>query len=485
MRQGRRFAVDARGQQARRPEAHEMQPGGRGVGLQGVVRVDGQIAGEHRRLGLAVEHLAADALARHRHADDARQPFVADLGVGLARRPQSGERLHADLRAGVRSAAHGAIGDDAQDRLQPVVAGGMDVVRLGGGEQQLVDAAHEQRAQPVAGAGAEHAQDGLERALQVDDGVAALVERPEHVDEHDLPVEAAEVVAEERPHDVRLIALEAPRHHGGERRARIARLGAERQRTEGEQRRAFEIARQQEAPGPRRVQHVVVGARGLEVGGEQVGAAQGDLLVLRPVGIDARQKLAPGFRMRLPPRCRRLRHRLGAPLLVAHVEQRQVDQPLAGIIDDVEVEPRDAESAAQGAGRLELDGDAHLAKAAGALRPLGRIARQGVEVRLVVEARHRVVGLRLEVGALDAPLGLGHEERQPPAGDEVADQRGDEDGLAGARQPGDAEPQRGRHHVGQQGAGAMPSLARGVVQIGNGRKWTRGDLSRVPLASAS
>ena len=43
-------------------------------------------------------------------------------------------------------AAHGPIGDDAQDRFQPVVAGGVDVVGLGGGEQQLVDAAHEQRA---------------------------------------------------------------------------------------------------------------------------------------------------------------------------------------------------------------------------------------------------------------------------------------------------------------------------------------------------
>ena len=69
---------------------------------------------------------------------------------------------------------------------------------------------------PVAGAGAENAQYGFERALQVNDGVAALIERPERVDEHDLPVEPAEVVAEEGPHDVRLIALEAPRHHRGE-----------------------------------------------------------------------------------------------------------------------------------------------------------------------------------------------------------------------------------------------------------------------------
>ena len=186
----------------------------------------------------------------------------------------------------------------------------------------------------------------------------------EHVDEHDLPVEPAEMIAEERPHDVRLIALEAARHHGGERRAPVARLVAEGERTEGEQRRAFEIARQQKAAGPGRVQHMIVGTRRLEIGGKEVRSPQRHLLVLGGIWIDAGEKLAPGFRVRLPARRRRLLHRLGAPLLVAHVEQRQVDQPLAGIVDDVEIEAGDAEGTAQGAGRFELDGDAHLAKGA-------------------------------------------------------------------------------------------------------------------------
>ena len=81
--------------------------------------------------------------------------------------------------------------------------------------------------------------------------------RPQHVDEHDLAIEPAEMIAKERPHDVRLIALEAPRHHGGERAARDRAPLFERQRAEGEQRRAFEIARHQEAAGTRRVQHMV------------------------------------------------------------------------------------------------------------------------------------------------------------------------------------------------------------------------------------
>ena len=63
---------------------------------------------------------------------------------------------------------------------------------------------------------------------------------------------------------------------------------------------------------------------------------------------------------------------------------------------------------------------------------------------LVGEARHRVVGLRLEPGAGDASLGRGGEHRQPRAGDQVVDERGEEHRLAGAGEAGDAEPQSRR-----------------------------------------
>ena len=66
----------------------------------------------------------------------------------------------------------------AQDRFQPVVARGMDVVGLGGGEQELVDAAAEERASHELLPEAEHAQHAVERVLQVGDGLAALIERP-------------------------------------------------------------------------------------------------------------------------------------------------------------------------------------------------------------------------------------------------------------------------------------------------------------------
>ena len=62
---------------------------------------------------------------------------------------------------------------------------------------------------------------------------------------------------------------------------------------------------------------------------------------------------------------------------------------------------------------------------------------------LVVEARHRVVRLRLQLGAGDPPRGVGLEHRKAAAAGQAMDQRGDEHGLAGARQAGDAEPHGG------------------------------------------
>ena len=55
------------------------------------------------------------------------------------------------------------------------------------------------------------------------------------------------------------------------------------------------------------------------------------------------------------------------------------------------------------------------------------------------EARDRRIGLRLEIGREDAVLGGGRELRHPPAFEQVRDERGDEDGLAGAAEAGHAE----------------------------------------------
>ena len=126
----------------------------------------------------------------------------------------------------------------------------------------------------------------------------------------------------------------------------------------------------------------------------------------------------------------------------------------------------DGEGAPQRRSRREFDGDAQLADAARALGPVRRVLGELAQVLLVGKARQAVVGLRLEIGARDAALRHGGEERQAAAGDQVAHQRGDEHGLAGARQAGDAEAQRRRHGVGKARARAPQRARRRVGDVG-------------------
>jgi len=87
---------------------------------------------------------------------------------------------------------------------------------------------------------------------------------------------------------------------------------------------------------------------------------------------------------------------------------------------------------------------------------------------LIVEPGHRVVGLRRQPRADDAALVLRLEHRKPPAAHEAVHQRGDEDGLAGPRQAGDAES----HRRIEQAAAIFRERARGAPgffeEIGQG-----------------
>src|SRR5665811_1032412 len=87
---------------------------------------------------------------------------------------------------------------------------------------------------------------------------------------------------------------------------------------------------------------------------------------------------------------------------------------------------------------------------------------------LVFEARHDLVRLRLQIGAQQAPFRRGIEEWQAAACDEIVHQRGDEHRLAGAREPGDAEPNCRRDET----RGKIADIADGVaggVRIGGDR----------------
>ena len=92
----------------------------------------------------------------------------------------------------------------------------------------------------------EAGEDVGQRRLEIGDRGRAGIERAQRIDQHDLPVEPREVVAEEGADDDVLVGLVAPLQHGVEA-GRAHWPCRRRQRREGQRGRALEIARQQEA----------------------------------------------------------------------------------------------------------------------------------------------------------------------------------------------------------------------------------------------
>src|SRR5260370_30967617 len=80
---------------------------------------------------------------------------------------------------------------------------------------------------------------------------------------------------------------------------------------------------------------------------------------------------------------------LAGPLLVAFVEQRQIEQPFAGVVDDIE-----RERAIRAVLPLVVDREPQLADVDRRIRP-APLLDQGADVALIVKTRYRVVGLRL------------------------------------------------------------------------------------------
>ena len=71
-----------------------------------------------------------------------------------------------------------------------------------------------------------------------------------------------------------------------------------------------------------------------------------------------------------------------------------------------------------------------------------RSSTRSPDVALIVEARHGIIGLRLELCVGNASARPGLEKRQPPAVQKIVDEGDDEDSLAAARQAGHAETHR-------------------------------------------
>ena len=123
---------------------------------------------------------------------------------------------------------------------------------------------------------------------------------------------------------------------------------------------------------------------------------------------------------------------------------------------------------------FELDPQSKLRDAPGRLRPMAIDAVQGGQVLLVGEARHGVVGLRLQTSAADAAFRGGGENRHPRTRDQIVDQSGDEHRLARAGKPGDAQPQRAALDIIPERARDHAGFEDDIGQEGQERSGVRG-----------
>ena len=326
----------------------------------------------------------------------------------------------------------------------------VQMIGLRRGEEDAVDARTEDLRQQVRAPGAEGGEHIRHGAFEIAHGGGAGVQRRERIDKHDLPVEPREVIAEERAHDVGLVGLVAALHHGGERPRHDVRALADRQRREGEGGRTFEIAGHEKAAGRQRGQGIGIGARGAQIGGEKLCRLARGFLGGRTARIERGEKSAPvGSERRACGGGARL-ERLARPVRIGLAEQWQVEQPLAGIVDEVDGHRRRALAPASGA--LEFQRQPQFGDAARGLWPVACVdavgpAGQGGEVVFIGKARHGVVGLGFEPRPDEPSLGMGAQHGQAATANEIVDERGDEHRLAGARQASDAEAQARAGHI--------------------------------------
>ena len=117
-------------------------------------------------------------------------------------------------------------------RFEMVALQCRDMIGLGRGEQDPVDARAEEEPQQAAPAKAEGGENGFERQALIGKGLLAGVERAQHVDEDDLPVDAAGEQREKRLNDHPLIRLEALFHERGDAARADPRANRERHRAE-------------------------------------------------------------------------------------------------------------------------------------------------------------------------------------------------------------------------------------------------------------
>ena len=100
------------------------------------------------------------------------------------------------------------------------------------------------------------------------------------------------------------------------------------------------------------------------------------VLIGAGVGVEAGERGAPAADERRARRRLARAQRLARPFGIGLVEQRQVEQPFAGIVDEIERQSCELRAAPAG-GALELDASAATAKCAASIAASGDPGRQG------------------------------------------------------------------------------------------------------------
>ena len=169
----------------------------------------------------------------------------------------------------------------------------------------------------------------------------------------------------------------------------------------------------------------------------------------RLAGVDAGQDFEEGNSFRWRAGAAGAGEGLLRPFSIAQGQQWEVEQPFARVVDDIEVERRGAGPAGEPALRLEFQHQPQLADAAGRLRPERRLAGQRGKMLLIGKARDPGVGGFGKLSPDKAALCKSGKAGQTAACQQVVDECGDEDGLAGAAQASDAEAQGRREAAGR------------------------------------
>ena len=211
----------------------------------------------------------------------------------------------------------------------------VQMIGLGGGKQDAVDPRPEQAGEQRAASDPQAIQDPRQRRFEVDQGFRSGVECRERIDQDDLAIEPREMIAKERPdHDV-LVGLIAPDHHRPQRALGCGAVIGQVERRKGQRRRSRKIARHQKAARRQQAHGEAFVAAGAQIFGEQPRRRQRRLLVGGPSRMQRRKIGVPRFREPGAGPLPRQAKAFPRPFRVSLVQQRQIEQPFARIVDQI------------------------------------------------------------------------------------------------------------------------------------------------------